>query len=44
MRRVGDVQLVFSTTKKDLSKATPDDVKILMTSATRMSAREVVEL
>ena len=44
VRRVGDVQLVFSTTKQHLSKATPDDVKILMTNALRMSAREVVEL
>ena len=44
VRRVGDVQLVFSTTKQKLSKATPDEVKILMTNATRMSPREVVEL
>lgn len=41
---VGCVQLVFSTTKSDLKTATPDDVKILMTNATKMSVKEVVEL
>jgi hypothetical protein len=41
---VGDVRLVFSTTKAKLANATPDDVKILMTNATRLSVREVVEL
>lgn len=30
--------------KKDLQTATPDDVKILLTSATELSAREVLEL
>ena len=44
MRSVGRVQLVFSTMKPDLKKATPDDVKILMTNATRMSVSEVIEL
>ena len=44
VRRVGDVQFVCSTTKQNLSKAAPDDVKILMTNALRMSPREVVEL
>ena len=44
VRSVGRVLLVFSTTKHDLKKATPDDVKILMTSATQMSMTEVIEL
>jgi hypothetical protein len=44
VRRVGCVRLVFSTTKANLSVATPDDVKILMTNATRLSLREVIEL
>ena len=34
---VGKVRLVFSTTKKDLQTATPDDVKILMTNDLRVS-------
>ena len=44
VRSVGRVQLVFSTMKANLSKATPDDVKILMTNATHLSVREVIEL
>jgi hypothetical protein len=44
VRSVGRVQLVFSTTKQNLKNATPDDVKILMTSATQMSLTEVIEL
>ncbi|MBC7819079.1 MAG: transposase [Planctomycetaceae bacterium] len=44
VRRVGDVQLVFSTMKQHLKTATPDDVKILMTNATGMSVTEVIEL
>lgn len=44
VRNVGDVQLVFSTMKPDLEKATPDDVKILLTNATWLSMREVLEL
>jgi hypothetical protein len=44
VRRVGRVQLVFSTMKPNLAKATPDDVKILMTNATHLSVREVIEL
>lgn len=43
VRSVGRVQLVFSTMKSDLEKATPDDVKILMTNATNMSVSEVIE-
>jgi hypothetical protein len=41
---VGHVQLVFSTMKPNLQKATPDDVKILMTNATGRSMREIIEL
>ena len=41
---VGKVQLVFSTMKRELKKATADDVKILMTNNLRMSVREVIEL
>ncbi len=44
VRNVGDVQLVFSTMKPNLEKATPDDVKILLTNATWLSTREVLEL
>src|SRR3569833_76392 len=43
-RNVGCVQLVFSTMKPNLSNATPDDVKILMTNATDLNAAEVIEL
>jgi Transposase DDE domain len=41
---VGEVQLVFSTTKENLKTATPDDVKILMTNDQRLSVRAIVEL
>jgi len=41
---VGEVRLVFSTMKQKLTKATPDDVKILMTNATKLSVRQIVEL
>lgn len=44
VRSVGRVQLVFSTRKPNLTKATPDDVKILMTNALDLSVREVIEL
>lgn len=44
VRHVGVVKLVFSTMKPNLSAATPDDVKILMTNAVHLSAREVIEL
>ena len=44
VRSVGDVQLVFSTMTPDLKKATPDDVKILMTNAVGLSVTEVLEL
>ncbi len=44
VRRVGRVQLVFSTMQPDLGKATPDDVKILMTNATDRSVSEIIEL
>jgi hypothetical protein len=41
---VGEVRLVFSTTRTNLKTATPDDVKILMTNDQRLSVRDVVEL
>jgi hypothetical protein len=41
---VGEVRLVFSTIKKDLKAATPDDVKILMTNDLRLPLRDVIEL
>ena len=44
VKSVGDVRLVFSTTTAKLAKATPDDVKILMTNNLKLSVREVVEL
>ena len=44
VRSVGCVKLVFSTMKPNLTVATPDDVKILMTNATHLSSREVIEL
>ena len=44
VRSVGRVQLVFSTMKPNLKKATPDDVKILMTNALSMSTSEIIEL
>lgn len=44
VRSVGRVQLIFSTIKPNLKRATPDDVKILMTNATDLSVREVIEL
>ena len=44
VRNVGRVQLVFSTMKANLKKATPDDVKILMTNAVDLSVSEVIEM
>jgi len=44
VRSVGRVQLVFSTMKANLKKATPDDVKILMTNALDKSTSEIIEL
>lgn len=44
VRSVGSVLLVFSTMKPNLATATPDDVKILMTNAVHLSAREVIDL
>lgn len=43
VHNVGCVRLVFSTLKPHLQRATPDDVKILMTNA-RLSTSEVLEL
>jgi hypothetical protein len=44
VRSVGEVRLVFSTTKKDLKAATSDDVKILMTNDRKLTVRDIVEL
>lgn len=44
VQSVGRVQIVFSTTKPNLKKATPDDVKILLSNALSMSVSELVEL
>lgn len=44
VQSVGLVQLVFSTTEPKLLKATPDDVKILMTNDLRLRPAELVEL
>lgn len=41
---VGCVQLVFSTSKPKLQKATAEDVKILMTNALNLGVKELVEL
>jgi len=41
---VGEVRLIFSTTKPKLTKATPDDVKILITNARQFSVNQIVEL
>jgi DDE family transposase len=41
---VGEGRLVFSTMSKNLTTATPDDVKILMTNDQRLSVRDVIEL
>jgi hypothetical protein len=44
VRSVGRVKLVFSTTKDHLHEAKPNELKILMTNATHLSARRVVDL
>ena len=44
VRSVGAVRLVFSTKKLTLTKATPDDVKILLTNDLTLSLRDVIEL
>jgi hypothetical protein len=44
VRSVGEVEIVFSTTNTKLAKATPDDVKILMTNNLELTARQIVEL
>jgi IS4 transposase len=41
---VGKVNLVYSTTKPVLKKATPDEVKILMTNAMHLSLSRVIDL
>lgn len=44
VQSVGKVQLVFSTTESELQKATPDNVKILMTNNLQLRPAELVEL
>ena len=44
VRSVGDAMIVFSTMKPDLTEATPDNVKILMTNARHFSVSRVIEL
>ena len=44
VRSVGRVSLVFSTTKEDLRAAEPKDVLVLMTNATHLKARQIVDL
>jgi hypothetical protein len=41
---VGRVKLVYSTMKEKLIKATPDDVKILMTNAMHLKLPELIDL
>jgi hypothetical protein len=41
---VGEVRIVFSTMKKLLKTASPDDVKILMTNDLKLSVQDVIEL
>jgi hypothetical protein len=41
---VGRVKLVYSTMKEKLIKATPDDVKILMTNAMHLKLSELIDL
>lgn len=41
---VGEVRLVFSTMKKNLQTATPDEVKILVTNDRRLPVRDLIEL
>jgi hypothetical protein len=43
VKSVGDVRLVYSTKKKNLTKATADEVKILLTNSQR-PLREIIEL
>lgn len=44
VQSVGQVQLVFSTTEKNLSPATPANVKILMSNDLSLKPAELVEL
>jgi len=44
VKSVGPVRLVFSTKQENLTTATPDDVKILMTNDRSLSLREITEL
>lgn len=44
VRSVGRVSLVFSTMKEDLRTAKPNDVLVLMTNNTHLTARQIVDL
>ena len=44
VRSVGRVALVFSTMTNDLCAAKPQDVLVLMTNATHLKARQIVDL
>lgn len=44
IRSIGAVRTVFSTIKKDSATASLDDTKILLTNATALSVREIVDL
>lgn len=44
VRSVGRVRLVFSTTKEDLRQANPSELKILMTNALHLTAKQIVDL
>lgn len=44
LRNTGRVRLVFSTMKPDLKKATPGDVKILVTNATELNLTDIIDL
>lgn len=41
---LGEVRIVYSTKKRHLTVATPEDVKILLTNDTTRSLREILEL
>ena len=44
IRSIGAVRIVFSTTKPDSKTASLDDTKILLTNASDLSAREIVDV
>lgn len=44
IRSIGAVRIVFSTTKPDSKTASLDDTKILLTNASELSVREIVDI